>query len=363
MVARPAAEAEALGRVGKAHGYEVPQAPAECRGIGCTMKVLVTGSSGHLGEALVRTLRGTTHAVVSLDRMASPFTDGVGTITDRDFVRRCMQGVDAVIHAATLHKPHVVTHTRQDFVDTNITGTLNLLEEATSAGVSSFIFTSTTSAFGRALTPPSGAPAAWVTEDVRQVSKNIYGVTKASAEDLCELFHRLHGLACLVLRTSRFFPEVDDDPAVRRAYDDGNVKANEYLYRRVDLQDVVDAHMLALVKAPSIGFGRHIISATTPFQPDDLADLRLSAPQVVERRVPEYVEEYARRGWKMFPSIERVYVNERARRELGWQPHYDFRRIIESLRAGDSLWSPLARAVGSKGYHDRQFADGPYPVS
>jgi nucleoside-diphosphate-sugar epimerase len=287
----------------------------------------------------------------------------VGTITDRDFVQRCVQGMDAVIHAATLHKPHVATHARQDFLDTNITGTLNLLEEAVSAGVSSFIFTSTTSTFGRALTPPRGAPAAWVTEDVPPVPKNIYGVTKTAAEDLCEVFHRLHRLACLVLRTSRFFPEVDDDPTVRRVYDDDNVKANEYLYRRVDLQDVVDAHVLALEKAPSIGFGRYIISATTPFQPDDLSDLRVNAPQVVERRVPEYAEEYARRGWRMFPGIERVYVNERARRELGWQPRYDFRQIIDCLRAGDPPRSPLARAVGSKGYHDRAFADGPYPVS
>ena len=327
------------------------------------MKILVTGSSGHLGEALVRTMQGTTHQVVGLDRTASPFTGSVGTITDRDFVQQCVQGVDAVIHAATLHKPHVATHTRQDFVDINITGTLNLLEEAVSAGVSSFIFTSTTSAFGLALTPPPGVPAAWVTEDVRSVPKNIYGVTKTAAEDLCELFHRRHRLACLVLRTSRFFPDVDDDPTVRRVYDDDNVKANEYLYRRVDLQDVVDAHVLAIEKAPSIGFGRYIISATTPFQPDDLADLRLNAPQVVERRVPEYAEEYARRGWKMFPGIERVYVNERARRELGWQPRYDFRRIIDCLRTGDAPRSPLAHAVGSKGYHDREFADGPYPVS
>src|SRR5438034_5200033 len=141
------------------------------------MRVLVTGSTGHLGEALVRTLQNTPHHVVGLDTVASPFTSNVGSITDRDWVSQCMQDVDAVIHTATLHKPHVATHTRQDFVDTNITGTLNLLEEAWSAGVASFIFTSTTSAFGRALTPPPGAPAAWVTEDVRPNPKNIYGVT------------------------------------------------------------------------------------------------------------------------------------------------------------------------------------------
>src|SRR5215813_6717820 len=234
------------------------------------MRILVTGSAGHLGEALVRTLQGTSHEIVGLDILNSDFTNLIGSITDRSQVRRCMQGVDAVLHTATLHKPHVITHGRQDFVDTNITGTLNLLEEAATAGVRSFVFTSTTSAFGAALTPPAGAPAAWVTEDVTPVPKNIYGVTKTAAENLCELFYRDQALPCLVLRTARFFPEEDDSTATRQAYDDLNVKANEYLYRRVDLEDVVSAHLRALAQAPSIGFGRYIISATTPFLPDDL---------------------------------------------------------------------------------------------
>jgi nucleoside-diphosphate-sugar epimerase len=327
------------------------------------MRVLVTGSAGHLGEALVRTLQNTSYEVVGLDQVASPFTSVVGSIANRSQVKRCMRGVDAVLHTATLHKPHVVTHCRQDFVDTNITGTLHLLEEAAVAGVTAFVFTSTTSAFGGALTPPAGAPAVWVTEDVRPVPRNIYGVTKTAAEDLCELFHRQHGLACLILRTSRFFPEEDDLPATRQAYHDDNVKANEYLYRRVDLEDVANAHMLALEKAPSIGFGRYIISATTPFLLDDLLDLRVNAPVVVGRRVPDYEAEYARRGWKMFPSIDRVYVNERARKELGWHPRYDFRYVLDCLRAEADPRSPLARAVGSKGYHARPFAQGPYPVS
>jgi nucleoside-diphosphate-sugar epimerase len=327
------------------------------------MKVLVTGSSGHLGEALVRTLRGSGHEVVGLDVTASPFTSHVGSIADRGCVRQCLRGVDTVLHTATLHKPHLVTHSRQDFVDTNVTGTLTLLEESTSAGVASFIFTSTTSVFGGALRPPAGAPAAWVTEEVRPVPRNVYGVTKAAAEDLCELFHRDHGLACLVLRTSRFFPEEDDNPATRQAYADDNVKVNELLHRRVDLEDVVAAHLLAVEKAPSIGFGRYIISATTPFQPDDLLDLRVNAPEVVRRRVPDYEEEYARRSWKMSPTMDRVYVNARARRDLGWQPRYDFRHVLDLLKAGANLRSPLARAVGSKRYHAHRFADGPYPAS
>ena len=325
------------------------------------MRVLVTGSAGHLGEALVRTLQKAHHEVVGLDIVASYFTSKVGSITDRSHVKRCMKSVDAVLHTATLHKPHVTTHSRQEFVDTNITGTLVLLEEAASVGVDSFVFTSTTSAFGSALTPPAGAPVVWVTEDVPSVPKNIYGVTKTAAEDLCELFHRDHGLACLVLRTSRFFPEEDDCEATRRAYKDDNVKANEYLYRRVDLEDVVSAHLLALERAPSIGFGRYIITATTPFLPEDLLDLRVNAPLVVKRRAPEYEVEYARRGWKMFPSIDRVYVNKKARRDLDWNPRYNFEYVLRRLRFNEEFRSELSITVGSKGYHTEKFVDGSYP--
>ena len=326
------------------------------------MKILVTGSAGHLGEALVRTLLDLGHDVVGVDILESPFTTRVGSITDRSSVRHCMKGVQTVFHPATLHKPHVATHRRLDFVDTNITGTLNLLEEAVAAGVESFVYTSTTSVFGDALVPPPEAPAAWITEEITPVPRNIYGVTKAAAEDLCQLFHRNQHLPCIVLRTSRFFPEEDDNRGVREAYSDANVKANEYLYRRVDVEDVVSAHLLAAERAPSIGFRKYIISATTPFRPDDLADLRVDAPRVVRERVPGYEAEYERRHWKMFPSIGRVYVNERARNELGWRPFYDFHSIISRLKAGDDLRSPLARVIGSKGYHVELFSDGPYPV-
>jgi UDP-glucose 4-epimerase len=326
------------------------------------MTILVTGSAGHLGEALMRTLPHAGHQPIGLDLSRSAFTHETGSITDRSFVRRCMRGVQAVIHTATLHKPHVATHSRQDFVDANVTGTLNLLEEATAASVGAFIFTSTTSAFGRALTPLPGEPAAWITEDVMPVPRNIYGVTKVAAENLCELFHRHAGLPCLVLRTSRFFPEPDDRKEIREAYDNDNVKANEFLHRRVDIEDVVNAHLLALERAPTIGFGRYIVSATTPFTRDDLVELRLNAPAVVKRRVPGYVHTYAGRGWSMFPGIDRVYVNERARQALGWQPRYDFARIIDLVQSGAAPGSPLARTVGSKGYHPEAFPEEPYPV-
>jgi UDP-glucose 4-epimerase len=311
----------------------------------------VTGCAGHLGEALVRVLRADGDDVVGLDVVDSPFTTMIGSVTDGDAVRRCLVGVDAVIHTATLHKPHIESHDRSSFVDTNVAGTLVVLEEAAAAGVTSVVFTSTTSTFGRALAPAPGASATWITEDVTPLPRNVYGVTKTAAEDLCELVHRDRGLPVVILRAARFFPEPDDDDDMRDAYSDANVKANEYLYRRVDIEDVVNAHLLALDRAPAIGFARYIVSATTPFARHDTADLVRDAPGVVRRLFPDQEAEYERRGWTMFPRIDRVYVNVRARSELGWTPRYDFRYVLDRLIAGEEPQSALARTVGSKGYH------------
>ena len=71
---------------------------------------------------------------------------------------------------------------------------------------------------------------------------------------------------------------------------------------------------------------------------------------------------YAARGWSMFPGIDRVYDNARARRDLGWRPVFDFARIVQDLESGGPAGSALSRAIGSKGYHAEVFADGPYPV-
>lgn len=327
------------------------------------MKVLVTGSAGHLGEALVRSFRASGDQPLGIDIKESGFTDLVGDITDRSFVRSCMQGCEAVVHTATLHKPHVGTHTRQSFVNTNISGTLNLLEECLENGCNTFVYTSTTSTFGDAMRAASGDPAVWVTEELRPKPRNIYGVTKNAAEDLCELFHRRAGLSCIVLKTSRFFPEPDDAQDKRESYDDANLKVNELLFRRVDIADIVKAHRCAIARAGDIGFDRFIISSTTPFERADAGQLGIDAPSVLQRHVPEYVDLYARKQWKMFQTIDRVYDNSRARDRLGWEPQYTFANSIDKLIQGEDYRSELTHQIGSKGYHDQIFNDGPYPVS
>lgn len=326
------------------------------------MKALVTGSAGHLGEALVKTLRSQGADVIGLDLQASPTTDLVGSIVDPQLVKLAMAGVDRIFHTATLHKPHIVTHTKQEFIDTNVSGTLCLLEAAVAAQASAFVFTSTTSVFGDALRPPLGAPAAWITEAVVPQPKNIYGLTKIAAENLCQVISRQSGLKTIALRTSRFFPEEDDDRVKRELYSDQNIKTLEYLYRRVELADVVEAHLKAAEQVKSLTFAPYIISATSPFLEEDLAALNTDARPVIEKRVPELASKFKQLGWSVFPQIERVYVNAAARRDLGWAPRYDINRMLAAIVDGRLPKSTISQQIGSKGYHDEVFAEGPFPV-
>ena len=202
-----------------------------------------------------------------------------------------------------------------------------------------------------------------MTEAVEPIPKNIYGVTKRAAEDLCLLYSRKFGVNCTVLRTSRFFPEDDDNKETRDQFDSLNAKVNELLYRRVELDDVVSAHCLAMDYVMTTPFDRFIISATSPFHKEDCPQLRNNAQQAIDRYVPKAKAIYERRGWSMFAGLDRVYINQHAREALGWEPEYSFERAIQHVDRGEDPRGPLAQAVGSKGYHDEVFEDGPFPVT
>ncbi|MBI2716862.1 MAG: NAD(P)-dependent oxidoreductase [Rhizobiales bacterium] len=303
------------------------------------MRILVTGSSGWLGQTLVPRLQRDGHAVFGLDPEPGPTTAIVGSVVDRALVGRLMreQGIEAVVHAAARHKPHIETHGNSEFVAVNVQGTLNLLEEAVAPGsrVDRFIFTSTTSLMisrrirdGKA----GGAKEAmWIDETLSPLEpRNIYGVTKRAAEELCRLFNHLHRLPILILRTSRFFPEADD-MAHAIAQSDENTKANEYLFRRLTVEDAAESHVVALAKAKEVGFDTFIISSMTPFSPADCRELLVDAPSVVARYFPDFRGLYERRAWTMFDSIDRVYDAGKARRKLGFVCRTGFREVLESL--------------------------------
>ncbi|KZL66247.1 NAD dependent epimerase/dehydratase family protein [Colletotrichum tofieldiae] len=329
--------------------------------------VLVTGSSGHLGAALMLSLLSQGHTPLGIDILPSETTTIVGSVTDRPLIASILSqnpSIAHVIHAATLHKPHVESHPKAAFIDTNITGTLVLLEEAAASlppsRIKSFIFVSTTSTFGGALSPRPGRPAAWIDESVVPVPKNIYGATKCAAEDLCALAHRESSLPVLVLRTSRFFPEADDDEDRRAAMADANLKVCELAYRRADIADVVSAVVCGMAKAADLGFGKYIVSAPPPFSRADdsgggggtlLRRLDADAGAVLREAVPGCAAVFEKLGWRFLERLDRVYDSSKAVRDLGWRPEWTFERVVERIGRGEDWRSELTHRVGKRGYH------------
>ena len=77
------------------------------------------------------------------------------------------------------------------------------------------------------------------------------------------------------------------------------------------VEDVAMAHVLALENADRLKSELFFVSAPSPFQITDCEQLVVNAPAVVQRYFPEFLETYSQRAWKMYPTIDRVYVSER----------------------------------------------------
>ena len=212
------------------------------------MRILLTGSSGWLGRHLAPLLQSRGHEVTGLDVAPGDYTRVTGSVANRDLVFQTVAhyGIEAIIHAGALHKPDIARFPRQAFIDVNVSGTLNLLEAGVEAGHSRFLFTSTTSLMVRAdvRTGAGEGGAWWMDEHFGPLEpRNIYGITKLAAENLCRLISGESGMAVAILRTGRFFPEDDDTHAVPSG---PNLKANELLNRRLTVGDAALAHLAAL---------------------------------------------------------------------------------------------------------------------
>jgi len=279
------------------------------------LRVLVTGSSGRVGAAVARLL-AREHAVVGLDRLPGPQTTLVGRIEDPDAVARAMQGVDAVVHTASLHAPHVGVVDDAEFTKVNVTGTLVLLDAAARLGVRRFVYTSTTSVYGQALVP--GDRAVWVTEELEPMPRDIYDQTKLEAEALCRAAAATGTLSCVALRMSRCFPEPRHLMAAYR------------LYRGVDLEDVASAHAQAL-SYDGRGFEVFNVSARSPFAEDDCAALLAGAAVLIRSRHPAIAAVFAAHGWPLPASVDRVYSVDAAVQRLGYEPRGDVFRYAAAF--------------------------------
>ena len=302
------------------------------------MRVLLTGSSGWLGRFLAPALVRAGHAVTGLDIAPGPHTDVTGSVAEAALVERLFAEYrfEGVIHAGALHKPDIARYPAQAFIDVNVTGTLQLLEAAVRHGASRFVFTSTTSLMiTQGIRDEVGAEAVWIDESAGPLApRNIYGVTKRAAEELCRLWHDLHRLPVIALRVSRFFPEDDDTHAVPSGE---NLKANEFLNRRLTVEDCAAAHLAALNAAPRVGWGLYVVSASPPFTPADAGRLKTDAAGLIAERFPEAPALYAARGWVLPQSIGRVYDPSAIERDLGFRCQTDFAAVLAALREGRDM--------------------------
>lgn len=300
-------------------------------------RVVVTGSAGRVGHAIVRCLAGN-YDVVGVDRVpASSAVQHVGDLADRRVLDRAFAGAHAVIHAAALHAPHVDIVSDAEFERVNVAGTAAVIAAACAAGIQRIVFTSTTALYGH----PAAArgSAAWIDEDVEPTPRTIYHRTKLAAERLLREAAS-DRLAVRTLQMSRCFPEPVDVMAVYR------------LHRGIDARDVAAAHAAALVHAGE-PYHAWVISGATPFQRTDCDALAIDAPRVLRARAPGAVAALESRGWSLPETIDRVYDPARAMRELAWRPRYGVSEVLAMWDQEHAEVLPPSRRDRDPGYGRR----------
>jgi len=278
------------------------------------MKIAITGTSGRIGRAIHFSLCQT-NRIVGVDRSVSSVTTHLGDIGDFGLLSNALSGVDAVVHTAALHAPHVGIYDDDEFYRVNVKGTETAVRAAIACGARAFVFTSTTALYGFASRHPD--EATWIDEQTRPDPKSIYHRTKLEAEQFLEA-EASRNLKVTSLRMSRCFPEPAPIMAMYR------------LHRGIDARDVAEAHRLALVESDE-DYRMFVVSGATPFQKDDCKLLKKSPVSVLRKRCPAICETFESRGWSLPESIDRVYDSSKAQQALGWKPGYGFDEVVNLL--------------------------------
>lgn len=293
------------------------------------MKVLLTGAGGNLGRVLAPALTAAGHTVRGFDFRPLDTFDGeaiVGDVRQLDDVKRAMDGVDAVVHAAALHGIHLAKWTPSDFWAINVTGTFNVYEAAREAGVTRAVLCSTMGVYGESARPPQ---TGWnlVDESLPLLPGDVYGLSKKLCEELAETYGRRWGVSTAALRLGMFVPE-------------GSLERYGFrlLFGGVDDRDVAQAALLALAHTSESGFDAFNVMAPTPFSAEDRAALGVDPMAVLEARWPGVGAALAAKGIDPTPLLwgRTQWAIEKAQWVLGWKPAYDFDGFLRALAAGDA---------------------------
>ena len=278
-------------------------------------KILVTGSSGQLGREIVIQLKNNGYNVLGIDMIKAETTHQLVDIREKEQINVITRGMDAIIHTAALHGKHFeLDYPRDEFIKTNIDGTFNLLNACVLNGIRKFLYTSTTSIYGKAMVNPE--QAVWVDETLTPDPRDIYDITKLTAELLCRDYFEKEAIETTILRVSRFLLEDDNTKAIHR------------IYRGLDERDGAAAHILALKKQFKT-FEIYNISNESPFQKEDLKALLSEPKEVIKKYYPTIEGIFDAKGWTFPSKIDRVYSIEKSKEQLGYKPLYNFNSFIQ----------------------------------
>lgn len=306
------------------------------------MKILVTGGTGFTGKALVKRLIDEGHEVVSLDYQEGLKTDEIrswgakvviGTVTDRQVVKKCMEGVEIVQHLAAAFRELDVPNSHYD--DVNVGGTKIVLEEAFAVGVKKFIYCSTCGVHGNVDNPPGDETAPIQPADY-------YQRTKYEAEPLVNEYCK-KGMETVILRPAAIYGPGDPERfyMIFKRVNNGTFPmfgSGKTNYHPLYIDNLVDALVLAM--EPGKGVGQAYLIADEEYV--EIEDLvrRTGKALGVQVKIPHFpvmplviighICETICKPFKITPPIfprrvdwyrqNRAFKIDKAKRELGYQP-------------------------------------------
>jgi UDP-glucose 4-epimerase len=171
------------------------------------MKILVTGGSGFIGSHIVEHYQNRAAEIRVLDNLRTGYRhnlDGFncvfieGSVTDREMVKKAVEGVDLVFHLAALVSVPESMAKPGECVDINVHGLLNVLEEASAAGVRKLVFASSAAVYG-------DNPVVPKVETMLPEPKSPYAITKLDGEYYLDMFRREGRLETAALRFFNVF--------------------------------------------------------------------------------------------------------------------------------------------------------------
>jgi UDP-glucose 4-epimerase len=271
------------------------------------MRVLVSGSSGLIGNAVVQRLTAEGDETVHFD-----IADG-HDVLDAEAYAAAVRGCDAIVHAAGGSRPDAAD-LGERFITHNVTGNWNMLEAARKAGITRVVTFSSVNAIGvfRGEAAPDYLP---IDDDHWIRPPTAYGMAKRLIEELCRCYTATKGIATVCFR-----PPAVYGPARRAKFEaacaaDPAAEWTPYWEYGawIDVRDVAGAVLAALGRADLAHLTALIIAddATSPIPPRELAKKLLPD---VPWRGPDLVDEWA-------PLVR----SDRARGALGWRPRYRWR--------------------------------------